>query len=372
MRKIRIVAFVFLLAGLSGCEKDTKNLDSVEFYSFFDETGNWGYLDKNGDVMIEPQWDEAYDFFGGMGIVYQNGKAGMINEEGVVVIPFNYDKIYPFSLELVSVFDPVFRATAINNGFYGFLDENGLEKIPFEYDWAGAFSNGLAPVKIGGKYGYIDADGHLDIPAVYDGFSYFRDGLCWVGTLIDGVMKWGVIDKANNVKLPFEYEGMYGTINTFNAHRFSDGISPYKKNGAFGFLKSDGSTPVDPVYSWTNYFSEGLACVVLDELCGFVNSEFQIVIPIQYQQVSGFLGGFARVRNPSETLWNYINENGDILGSEQYLYADSFNGDLAWVTFQDGKNGYINKSGQTVWKSSVVLPGKGDNHMALDESFAGE
>ncbi|MDE7413690.1 MAG: WG repeat-containing protein, partial [Muribaculaceae bacterium] len=61
------------------------------------------------------------------------------------------------------------------------------------------FSDGLAPVKIGGKKGFIDKSGELVIPAKYDDAWNFSDGLALVK--IGG--KWGYIDKSGRSTFDF-------------------------------------------------------------------------------------------------------------------------------------------------------------------------
>ena len=45
------------------------------------------------------------------------------------------------------------------NGKYGIIDKSGTLVIPCKYDWAFSFSEGLAEVKLNGKYGYVNKSG---------------------------------------------------------------------------------------------------------------------------------------------------------------------------------------------------------------------
>ena len=58
------------------------------------------------------------------------------------------------------------------------------EMIAPQYQDAGAFSNGLAPVKKNGKWGYIDTDNKTVIPFRYDVAGTFSEGYAVVGTLV--------------------------------------------------------------------------------------------------------------------------------------------------------------------------------------------
>jgi hypothetical protein len=46
------------------------------------ENGKWGYMDRFGVVTIEPRFDSAGDFFGGLAIASRDGVAGYIDTFG--------------------------------------------------------------------------------------------------------------------------------------------------------------------------------------------------------------------------------------------------------------------------------------------------
>lgn len=50
----------------------------------------WGYVDGEGNVVIEPQYKEAKSFSNGLAAVQIDGKWGFINKENKVVIPCEY------------------------------------------------------------------------------------------------------------------------------------------------------------------------------------------------------------------------------------------------------------------------------------------
>ena len=109
-------------------------------------------------------------------------------------------------------------------GKWGFADELGKTVIPHKFHGVDEFHEGLAAVLLSNKYGFIDVRGKLVIPAVYDleievtahGSGYtgskieevgFKD-IRFAGGLAKVVFngKWGFIDKAGKVVVPFKYD----------------------------------------------------------------------------------------------------------------------------------------------------------------------
>jgi hypothetical protein len=63
-------------------------------------------------------------------------------------------------------------AIAVNSGGYrGFVDETGAVVIPFEYDWVYPFAEGLAVVLQNNRFGFLDKTGSVVVPIECEGMS---------------------------------------------------------------------------------------------------------------------------------------------------------------------------------------------------------
>jgi len=57
---------------------------------------HWGFINKEGEVVIEPAYDEISEFNEGLCAVKQEGKWGYINRQGTIVIPCQYEEANDF------------------------------------------------------------------------------------------------------------------------------------------------------------------------------------------------------------------------------------------------------------------------------------
>ena len=80
--------------------------------------GKQGYIDKNGAVVIKPQFDKALRFSEGLAPVYVGEQAGFIDTAGRFVIQPVFDFALPFTEGL---------AVASREGLFCFLDTAGRE-----------------------------------------------------------------------------------------------------------------------------------------------------------------------------------------------------------------------------------------------------
>jgi hypothetical protein len=51
----------------------------------------WGFISKEGDFIVEPQYDEAYEFCEGLAPVKTGDKWGYIDKEGKFIIEPQFD-----------------------------------------------------------------------------------------------------------------------------------------------------------------------------------------------------------------------------------------------------------------------------------------
>ena len=102
----------------------------------------YGFIDKSGKVLIEPQFDHARDFSEGFAQVKKDGKYGFIDKSGKVVIEPQFDDAEPFSEGLGKV---------EKDGNWGFIDKSGKVVIAPQFNNVSYFSEGFAMVKKDGK-----------------------------------------------------------------------------------------------------------------------------------------------------------------------------------------------------------------------------
>ncbi|MCO5259234.1 MAG: WG repeat-containing protein [Crocinitomicaceae bacterium] len=77
------------------------------------------------------------------------------------------------------------------NGKFGLKNASGEVIVPTKYNYISFFIEGLAHVELKNKWGIIDSTGKLITPLKYDFTGEFEYGVAWVG--IKG--KYGLIDK---------------------------------------------------------------------------------------------------------------------------------------------------------------------------------
>lgn len=130
-----------------GCQSFSQGLASVRVDK------KWGYIDKTGKFVVSPQFDYADSLFEERGLVVSNGKIGFIDKTGKIVIKPEFDpnpddylrsrfKEYPQLVERKDV-------------------------IPY------LFSSGLAVVGKNDKCGYIDKTGKFAIQPQFVGCERF-------------------------------------------------------------------------------------------------------------------------------------------------------------------------------------------------------
>ena len=199
----------------------------------------WKLLERHGYEVIG-YWDDD------LGIVRLNGKWGMINTEGKVVIPLKYDCVDYFSEGLAYV---------KLNGKYGFVDTTGKVVIPLKYDSVGKFDEGLASVFLNGKRGFVDKTGKEVVPPKYDFIYDFVEGLAKV-RLYD---KFGFIDVTGKEVVPPKYDQVWG---------FYEGLAAVELNGKEGFVNKQGKEYWDivEIMKHNEQVYEQVYDAILDEL----------------------------------------------------------------------------------------------------------
>lgn len=148
-----------------------------------------GYINKQWEVVINPQYLNAMPFRDGLAVVQiRSGKSFVIDKMGKTVINNDSVSLDGFSEGLISFYQ---FNDKTSQGLYGFLDKNGVVAIKPRFQDVENFSEGLALVKFREKLGFIDSSGTFLIKPQFDNAESFSNGLAMVW--VDG--KLGYIGK---------------------------------------------------------------------------------------------------------------------------------------------------------------------------------
>jgi hypothetical protein len=310
-------------------------------------------------------------------LIRHNGKYGYMNKSGMVVINPQYDDGGRFREGLAPI---------KQDGLWGYLGKNGHILISPQYQEVGGFFNGLAPVKIDGKWGFIDTKGKIKIDAHFDDASRFYDGIAAVTIankrgLINTYGKYIAMPIYDNIRAPrngitpVEANGKWGYLNSNGVmiitpqfdnvlQSFSEGLSCAVLNGKAGYIDRSGTFVIDPIYDTGSIFNKGIAGVCIDGKCGFIDNKGHLLTEMKYTDMQGGSEGMAIIgRNYRK---GYIDNNGKIAIEPIYDDLRPFENGLALVltrSFIDSQSeipeddcrcakwrwSYIDKTGKVVW-----------------------
>ena len=272
-------------------------------------------------------------------------------------------------------------------------------KPEIRFAWAGDFSEGLAPVEVGGRYGWIDTAGAMIIPARHEGAGPFSCGRA----AFQSGGRWGYLDVTGGQAIApaFAWAGPFreglaavagdsgfffidtagsrlGRTNFTDARAFSGGFAAVRfgegENYAWGFIDRAGRLAIDPVFAEApSGFSEGKARVRIEIerpwRCGFIDTSGGFVIDTLYDAAGDFREGLAAVgRGEWQGLvfrgsWGYVDATGRPVIGAHFAEAGPFRDGLAFVRLESGPWAQIARDGRVVREFradlDVAEPGEG-------------
>ena len=270
-----------------------------------------GYIDETGKFSINPQFQTALRFSDGLAAVVTDGKVGYVDKTGKLVVNPQYEaeNRHGGRIGLATFSEGLARVKS--NGKFGFIDKTGKVVISPQFEDASPFFGGLAAALVGGKYGYVDEGGKLVINPQFDEAQPFSGGLACVRI----GKQYGYIDKTGKLAINPQFE---------DAFPFSDdGLALVGLGGKFGFIDKTGKYVVNPQFKLQRLgpgmsgpelfqllflftpeigrvsFSEGLTPAQTDEgKVGYVDKTGKFVVNPQFELALPFYNGMAFVVTP--------------------------------------------------------------------------
>lgn len=145
------------------------------------DDGLWGLIDAaTGKALCDFAYTRVHEFVGECAIVYQKRLGGIINDQGVLVVPCTY-------FELINpAGQPVFWA--MRDHHYALYNLQNQALTPEKYTEAGPFIDGVAWAKDSTLYALVDMTGKEVVPPTYNKVFAFFNGLATVNAGSVGII----------------------------------------------------------------------------------------------------------------------------------------------------------------------------------------
>lgn len=311
--------------------------ESTQVDRFAVQVGDaYGYADRQGKVVISPQFYWALDHRGGLGAVIprKSCKSGYVDSKGAVAIAPRFDEARSFSEG---------RAAVRVGEFWGYIDKTGAFVDLPRFAQAEEFREGRALVAVGGerdddgyltgaKFGYVGRDAKFAIPAEFENANGFSEGLAFV----ESEAKRGYIDRSG--KLVISAAG-YSDCSSFSC-----GLAAVSQDNRYGYIDKTGDLAIAFRFARAEPFSEDLASVFLlipDEdrrVRAYIDPQGRIVFAHRFTNSGQFHDGLACVQLGEympwpvyRDEWGYIDRQGKLAVKAMYNEVTDFSNGVARV-----------------------------------------
>jgi len=316
-----------------------------KFKSELGYTWKQGFMNRQGQVVIEPIFSKVNYFNEGLALVAEEGDWGYIDKKGKVIIKLQYGWATDFSEELAQV-----SIATEENGEKTtkttFIDKKSNEAMDEKFDFnsrsESLFKNGIACIAQNRKWGFINKTGEFIIDPIYEVARNFNEGLAPVKT--NG--KWGFINTEGKFVIEPSFE---------SAFPFREGFAAVQIDGKWGFIDKKGKVIIKPLYDLMEYdkpeFSEGMARICINNKWGFIDEKGKTVIEPTYDYTGNFKGDMAVLKVGGKV--GYLSKSGQVIVKPEFISGEDFRQGLAFVMVSQNpdKYAYIDKEGKIVWES---------------------
>lgn len=287
-----IIMFIFGIRYLlkSNSNSSSGMIETVSYYTIYDN-GKWGVINSSGEIIIEATYDEMIVipdstkavFICTYDVSYDDGtyKTKAINAKGKEIIQ-GYDNV-----EAISNYDKsnniwyeenVLRVE--KDGKYGLCDFSGNEILACEYDKIESL-NGIENsliIEKDGKYGLSDDLGNIIIEPNYikiEGIDYdYKNGYI----VVNEENQYGIIGYEKSTILECKYEEVTGV--------YTSSYFVVKENGQYIVINKAGETVLDSGLDEIEDINGDYLIAKKDNKYGVINSSGETKINFEYESLS--------------------------------------------------------------------------------------
>ena len=317
---VALAVIVMIIISIVNIIKDSGKNVEVKIYSYYTayENGKFGVINSDGEIVIEPSYDDivlipnnskpificVYDINDAEGTY----KTKAINEKNEEILK-GYEKIEAIdnydSKQNIWYEDNVLRVS--KNGKYGIINFEGQEVLPCEYDeitaLKGVKSNFI--VKKAGKVGLVNEVGQTIVNTEYKNVIALKDEYKSEYIIVNTENKYGLISTSGTVLIEAKY----------------DQVKYIGSSHLFAVKESE---------TWKLFDTEAKKIVIEDKYKNIVEAKSENIIVVNEDGKYGVLN-----KDYTEKIKPQY---------EDLKYAFS----IYYIAKKDGKYGIINSENETV------------------------
>mgnify|MGYP006072778061 FL=1 len=322
-----VIMSIFIIKGIFSKEEKTGGITSKTYFAAF-KNNKWGVIDENGDVIIEPSYEEM--------MIIPNNKTDIF----LCTYDVNYDTGEYSTKALNSKNQEIFteynKVEAISNhdendtlwyednvlkvqkdGKWGVINYDGKVLLNTEYDSIESvqgIKNALL-IEKEGKYGVADNEGKIILDPIYTGVTNLgkdnRSG--YIVKNDEGL--YGIVDASKNVILENKYEEIekvYGNdlyvvsqngkqkiVNKDGQDVLTEGFDQitnilktkdsgviYTSNGKYGIMTLTGEIKIEAQYDNLVEAKANVFIATKDNKRGIIDIDNQEKVPFDYNTIT--------------------------------------------------------------------------------------
>ncbi len=322
------------------------------------------YIDPRGTLLAGFLWEDGFPFKGELAVVMNNDRQGVINKAGGAVLPTDFDEVF---------LDEQGPVLARKGSSYRYYSREG-RPLSNEYESAELFHDGLAVVRANGKAEIMSLDGQ---PFLSGDFSDIKILATNTLAIQDSTGKWTITDRTGAPLSAKRYDKVgnmadslaavqvgqkYGYIDPRGKEAIAVNLTAFDNIADAKFSQERAKTAYRNKYGMINTAGKRLLPNLFDDiipspnwpvpvqrsgLWGYADSKMNIIIKCIYDSAQPFSQGRAIVVRKGQ--WGVINEKGVILIPLEYSNIEPLGMNM-YIVAKDGKMGIVNQEG------GIVLP----------------
>lgn len=357
---IVVIMFIFIIKGILTKDKEQVKITSKDYAVIFQDN-KWGVIDSNGNVIIDPSYEEM--------ITIPNSK----NDVFLCIYDVNYEtgeyKTKALNSKNEQIFTQYEQIEAIANkdknnhvwyednilkvkkdGKYGMINLTGKELMPCQYNNIVAIEgiNNTLKVTKDGKVGVIDNEGKEILGIQYADVTNLgkdnKEG--FIVKAEDG--KYGVVDYSNQTVLEAKYDEVIKEV-------YGNDMYVVKQGTKQVLVKKDGtealSTGYDEIKGILKNTDNGIIYVKNGKY-GVMKTSGEVTIPAEYEELkeakSGLLiakqngkYGIIDIQKATKIEPNYVSITYDEKADIYIAEKEDYNNDIIDNTFAVRQSGIL-------------------------------